>query len=70
VITYRIHYVDDSRADHEVGFYIADRQLDPHRDEDRDEIIGFIRRNRSDHEAEAWLHHAPYMPDNGLEPKG
>ena len=68
--TYRIHYLDDRRVEHEVGFYIADRQLDPHREEDRDEIVWFIRRNCSDHDAEAWLHYAPHMPDNGLEPRG
>ena len=65
---YRIHYTDDFGTDHEVvTAYVSDRTLDPYREEDREEIAGFIRRNVGDKEAEAWLHYGPGMADNGLE---
>ena len=65
--TYRIHYVDDARDDHELARYITERELDPYREEDREEIVAFLRAHVDDQDAAAWLHFAPSMADNGLE---
>jgi len=64
---YRIHYVDGMQQDHELGRYISARELDPHDEEDCNELRGFINRNFGDDEVRAWLHFAPSMPDSGLE---
>jgi len=66
-LVYRIHYQDDRCVDHELGRYITERELDPHRDQDRYEIEQFIVHHYGQDQAQAWLRYAPGMADSGLE---
>jgi len=65
-VTYKVYYVDDAQQEHDLARFISGRELDPHRPEDREEIETFIESRLGDREAEAWLHYAPGMTDNGL----
>ncbi len=69
-ITYKVYYVDRAQQEHDLARYIANRELDPHRDEDREEIVTFIESTIGQREAEAWLHYAPALDDNGLAETG